>query len=255
MKHLISWSFILAAASLSFGDSFFAIRVSPAFHPEKSFHFSTGDGTGIVVVTTYSEGINPEEKYSVPNIVIERLQKQLVTVDNLHNRDAKGCGSEAPVVDGITVSGHYEVNGKLVEYNFRISNQSVCPKNYFLAKSAFDALDQTKLSKDLSEYIEQTELYFAFGVSIKIMEDSNYTIKILSLSIYDTATIRNAVSKRPQDKNLVLDFTNLSSIGTMFYPYLKDLGNQKKVLCLASKKSEKTIREIGINKFRVVGKK
>jgi hypothetical protein len=234
-------------------DAFFSIRLRPAFlRPERSFHFKTEDETGILVVTDYSGEARPEKKYRVSNIVLERLRRRISMADSLKNRDPKSCGAAASVLDGITVSGFYESGGNSSSFEFRISNQNTCPKNYFLAKSAFDALEMLELPADLKAYVEQASLYFPFREPIRIVEDSIYTIRILQLTVSDTAELENSVAGCPKGKKILFDFRNFSGMGTMFYPYLKGLQYRNDVYWIADPDSKWIFEKIGIEKYQVV---
>jgi hypothetical protein len=247
---------ILSLFGSSFADPFFRFHLRPAFlPPDVIFHFSEDHGSGTLIVTRYSTNLASEDRFPVPATVLQNLRSRLASADTMANLGKEECGGNPPRVDGVVLDGYYESQDRHVDFRFCSPERDRCSRNYFISRAAFEALGETGIPDNLTEYLEQAALYFDFGTPIKTEMDSAYHVKVLRLAMQDSTAFDKALTGRPAGKKMILDFTNFSTLGTYFHPLLKVLGKAKDVAWTADGKTGKLLRDIGIASIEVVPKR
>jgi len=124
--------------------------------------------------------------------------------------------------DGITVNGTVTQDNIVKEFSFWSPRKE--SENQKLMELIFSLLYQSFPEERATNYFEQLEGYFSFGLGLKKTSDDPLKYKLYgSISSHEEKEITNFINDLPFDKPVFIDLSNFNGMGTMYYPLFKSL--------------------------------
>jgi hypothetical protein len=158
------------------------------------------------------------------------------------------------VWDGISVSGNFRMpDSQPYNFSFRSPNKDDHPKDHGIADAVFTLLESTTPSCELNNYLEQLTVYLQFGLPARVMPGKPFTIRFYgALSINHWWEREGLLTSLPTDQELLIDMTNLSGMGTIFYPQFQALLKRVPVITwIASAEAGKQLAALGVNPEKI----
>ena len=118
--------------------------------------------------------------------------------------------------DGITVEGLFSQDNATKKFAFWSPDKGT--ENARLMVLLFDLIDNASNDQKVEDYIEQLQQYFPHQLGLKKLSDNPLTYKLFgSISYSEADEFYDFLQKLPLHEKVVIDMSNYSGMGTMFY--------------------------------------
>jgi len=158
--------------------------------------------------------------------------------------------------DGIDVKGIFTQNSTMKKFAFWSPENGT--KNADLMVVVFNLLDNAFTDQKLINYFERLEQYFPHKLGLKKLSDHPLTYKLFGdISEREEDELNNFLEHLPTHRKIIIDLSNLSGMGTMFYDEFNQYcANNRNIYWLnPSSRCLIVLSKIGIPNRQIISKK
>jgi hypothetical protein len=164
-----------------------------------------------------------------------------------------GTSDYPPGTDGITV--YNTISQDSVQNKFKLwsPRKDSAPQEHKLVEAVLGLCQRKFTAKNEQEYFESLEQYFDFGLPCKVTSTDPFEVRMYGgLSSDEEKELTSFVQQLPSDRPILIDMTNFSGMGTMFYPLFRSLlVRNNRIVWVASKWSRTQLREMQVPANRI----
>ncbi|WP_295674724.1 hypothetical protein [uncultured Mucilaginibacter sp.] len=158
--------------------------------------------------------------------------------------------------DGIDVSGYFNQNA--ITHKFAFWSPRKGTENAKLMVILFDLLDSTFTEQKMINYVEQLEQYFPHQLGLKKLSDQPLIYKLFgSISSDEADEFYDFLDKLPSHQKVIIDMSNFSGMGTMFYDAFDEFHINRKNVYWLNPTSQALINlnKLGIQNRKIIKNK
>lgn len=188
------------------------------------------------------------ENVSVTLKDFQQFKDSLIKIDLTKQKSLNKEG----ILDGIMV--YFRFKSDSVDHHFNLLCPNPNDANEFkIIKAVFTIIERSFKTESALNYIESLKNYFDFGLLVKHISDNPLEYRFYGfLSSHEAKEFKGLMSSLPNDKLIIIDFSNFEGMGRMFYTDFGILiSKNPNVYWLVNKYSQNQILEIGVKPDKI----
>lgn len=228
MKQLITLIIFSASILSAYSQSrILDLTFSPSFLSPCRLQIEEVDSMVNVLFTTHSDTIQFVPTFEETTSILNTFEEYEFNIDKLQtiasNKDTTILGYIG--FDGITIHGQF--TSKITK-SFRLWSPKINHPGHSLTEQILDLLFKYCSDQSTINYLELLEGYFDFGLGIKAINNFPKTFKLYgSITSNDEMELREFLKSLTETDSIIIDLSNLTGMGTMFYPIINELVKNK----------------------------
>lgn len=226
---------------------------APSFLSPCTISITTKDNGGLIKLLTYKYGNNSKtvslaDSANLSPADLDFFFTKLDSVPVLNMVTNKQLG-----LDGITVYNTVLKDGISNKFEFWSPRKTQNPQEHKVVEAVLGLARRTLTAQKEQEYFESLEQYFDFGLPCKITSTDPFEVRIYgSLSSNEEYELNKFVQALPSNNPILVDMTNFSRMGTMFYPLFRSLlARNTRIVWVTTSWGGKQLQEIGVLTDRI----
>jgi hypothetical protein len=209
------------------------LRLYPSFHDSSSIVINRHDNNSITLNIRQNKWwINNVSDTLISNIT-NILNHNEIWIGQYHNEPTQyivASGDTLPSImlgtDGITINGYIQTGTTFKKFEFWSPDKGQI--SHTLMSDIFKLINEHFSNDTIVRYFESIEGYFDLGLGLKLLSKDPLIYKIYgSITSNDLNDIENFFKGLNKNQKVIIDLTNLSGMGTMFYPIISNLIKDK----------------------------
>jgi hypothetical protein len=155
--------------------------------------------------------------------------------------------------DGITVYNTVSQDSVSNKFKFWSPRKDSAPQEHKLVEAVLGLCQRKFTAPQQQAYVESLEQYFDFGLPCKVTRTDPFEVRLYgSLSSNEEQDLNRFVRALPTAKPILIDVTNFEGMGTLYFPlFQRLLGQNTRIVWVASEWSRKQLREMGVPASRI----
>lgn len=224
---------LLSSGQVISGDYILRLNLCPSFLDPSEISIKTKGDSAILCLRVYkyrTKVLSTKKEIIIPSQKLTSLTNFLKTYQFKIKSNIDTVGSHKEFLhgdsilaydiemgsDGITVSGIFEQSNTSSKFEFWSPKKET--QNAKLMALLFNILDITFTDKKSIDYTEQLQQYFPHGLGLKKLSDKPLVYKLYGdISSDEEDELYAFLRKLPKQKRVLVDMSNFSGMGGMFY--------------------------------------